>query len=404
MWGAGANEGKTFPSTLFCRSYNSGELKPINHRPGESPYAVDYDGDLDYSLMKVPFLRDAQKEEMYALHKSDPVKWTVHALAEKFGARQERIKAVLYLRRGREELLAKEGLLDIAADWTAMHQAYVQWEQEKKDLKAAQERHDKFGKRKTDSRRNWLLRKDGPLPELPKVRTEEEFYTSLAETHKVSKEQAKATVLKMIKHSGRLQSDAARENVHLEMLAQWEEDGANVSFRETPLSTKKKVADDYYPILFGDEGGAGGFDEYKENLRRRVLEETKALVSVNVDTTPAFFKDPVAAAAAAPGEAANNSGTATGQLGRWKWAFRDLAKKDTQPTMIRTRTGLWRPANVLEAATRSWVRRPLVLDTEFYKERVAALRDPDGDEPAAKQLILDKTSRRKTLLAAQPAK
>ena len=89
----------------------------------------------------------------------------------------------------------------------------------------------------------------------------------------------------------------------------------------------------------------------------------------------------------------------TGALSRWKWAFRDTAKKDTQPTMIRTRRGLWRQATVFEEATRSWVRNPSQLDLQVFRSTVKELSDPDGDEHEAQQLKLAKTARRKELLS-----
>ncbi len=363
----------------------------------ESPYMVSANTDLDMKQIKLPWLRLEQKAEIWALHKSDPQQWTIPALAQRFGARQERVKAVLYLQRLREETMRDAGVLEMSAQWTDMHRQWQDWQQLGEAAKVAKAAHADFAKQK--KHKKWLTEADAGLPAIPEVPPEDKFFETLSKTFSMSLDEAKAIVLKVETHAVKLRFEQRRERKTQDMADEWAEDGANIAFRETAVATKgRKALDDYYPKLFGDFG----LEKHKEYLRRRIAKETQAAVE-EVGAVPLFLRDPDVSRANAPADASNAAGVGTTHLGRWKWAFRDLAKKDTQPTMVRTRRGAWRPANALEESTRSWVSNPTALDLKVFRERVQELIDVDGDHKASLQLRADKTARRKAQLAT-PAK
>jgi len=141
------------------------------------------------------------------------------------------------------------------------------------------------------------------------------------------------------------------------------------------------------------------FEEYTADLVRRIQAETKAEAEVGSGAGPRFLRKAEELAEAAPADAANAAAVPLGQLGRWKWAFRDINKKGTQPTMVRTRRSAWRQATPLEESLRSWVRNPSAVELELHKERIRQWADPDGDEAPAAQLVLHKTAARKKALA-----
>lgn len=127
----------------------------------EHPFGVSASADLDYSLLKLPFLRLEQKAEMYALYKADPEQWTIPALAAKFNAKQVRVKAVLFLQERREEEMAKDGVKDIPAEWAAMHTQWIEWQMQCEAKVVALQAHSDFLKLK--KRKKWLTEEDAGL-------------------------------------------------------------------------------------------------------------------------------------------------------------------------------------------------------------------------------------------------
>lgn len=91
-------------------------------------YAVtDEETNYDPKTVKVAFLRDHVRLEMFELHKSNPTEWTEDALSKRYGASVTRVRAVLYLMQLREnkrnELL---GTTDgtVPSLWKTMYAAY----------------------------------------------------------------------------------------------------------------------------------------------------------------------------------------------------------------------------------------------------------------------------------------
>jgi len=63
--------------------------------------------------VRVPWFTDAQKDEIYNKHKSDPVKYSTRTLSKMYSALESRIKGIIYLRREREEYMKANSLIDI---------------------------------------------------------------------------------------------------------------------------------------------------------------------------------------------------------------------------------------------------------------------------------------------------
>src|SRR5690242_15121569 len=83
----------------------------------EPEYGVEIEVGDDWSpkadelkKVKVPYMPEHTKQEMYRLHKADPIANTDSALAKQFNCSITRVRAVIYLHKHREEVRNK--LLD----------------------------------------------------------------------------------------------------------------------------------------------------------------------------------------------------------------------------------------------------------------------------------------------------
>jgi hypothetical protein len=372
----------------------------------DPPYMVDVQGpgasNKHSTPVKVLILTPKEKKEMYDLHKQNPEEHTVSALAIQFKCREDRVNAVLTLQRMREETFEKLGVNN--PEWAVVHAAYCN--------------HFDLYKSQKDTERTKALAENPPVVEDMKkkkkkktveehdewhvpedlrghFKTIDEVVSAVAaEVNKSADEVAKiVTTLSKHRYLLFIEDKHAVDN---EVLVQSYLDmGATVG--ETAVTTaRKKIDDDYYPLLFGDDEG---FENHRLELIKRLVEDTKAQVQDGAKANAMFMRTEDRLKDAVPEDVLNNAEVDTNQLGRFKFAFRDLQKKDEQPTMIRTRTGKWRQATPLEEAQRSWVRNPSKVQMEVYADRVKKFEDPDRDEKAARQLILDKTARRKAQLA-----
>ena len=91
----------------------------------ESPYMVDTNvRSVSPSQIKIPFLSENVKQEMYRKHTQDSEEWTVGALSKQYGTSTERTKAVLFLMRRREQFKRDKGFDDIPKEWYELYQKY----------------------------------------------------------------------------------------------------------------------------------------------------------------------------------------------------------------------------------------------------------------------------------------
>lgn len=404
-----------------------------------------------FKEIRVMWLSPAKKAEIWALHKEDPVVNNTLDLAHRFGVREDRIKGVIVLQRKREEFVAELGVLN--PEWTEIYDEYLRLHKDHKDtsiaakadLLASGVRCFKCGEEHFAGHAGFAAHKkvcpnmEGPAsPEgdeararynavfhpsgwekkkknlgMTEVRPNQWEYKKPVDTHPgyepvldavveavaTSTKKGATEVAKIVdamsKHQYALRLEQKEADRVEELMGEYVEAGATVAETAT-TGARKGALEDYYPLLFGDEEG---FEDYRADLIRRIEEETKAETEVGSGAEPVFLRMAERLAAAAPADAENTANVPTAQLGRWKWAFRDLSKKSAQPTMVRTRRGDWRQASPLEEAQRSWVRIPTQVDMEIHREKIKQWLDPDSDEAEVQKLVLEKTARRKAQLA-----
>lgn len=70
----------------------------------EPSYGVNTDAAISPHRIRVPVLREAAKVEIYRKHVSDEEEFSVNNLAQLYGATTDRIQAVIYLMRARENM------------------------------------------------------------------------------------------------------------------------------------------------------------------------------------------------------------------------------------------------------------------------------------------------------------
>ena len=379
---------------------------------------VDTEVTISPKQVKVPYLSENVRQEMYRRHKKSPDEWPLSRLAQHYGASLERTKAVLILMRKREELMASENLLDIPEVWHEIwkrHSAPAPAAVTAKATKAG-------GKGKAAAsapevpiageKSKEVAAGDAPEgatpPAADAIADAPNSKEALAKEFGLKLEEVGDIISRMSRHMHR-QGNLDAHNKHMEsIMERLSKAGVDISFRETGTAPKRgSIQEDYYPTLFGDDE----FETAKKELLDRIAAETKAEI---VDFEASLFGGRTSAASSeiqdtsAPAAAlkpmvthANKANVKTDTLSRWKFAFRDSSWRRTQPTMVRTRRGAWRQANALEDAMRSWNKHPTLLDLETFKAEVLRLQDPDADETEASQLsptkLKAKDSKRATM-------
>eukprot|EP01041_Mallomonas_annulata_P006785 gene6785-13742_t len=379
----------------------------------EPEYMVHAESDMEAEPKSVyiPILRETTKVELFKLHKEDPELWTVNNLSKKYGMTTERTKAVLFLMAKREEIMKEENVLNPPSEWLAI------CEKHKKDPVT-------FSK------------------------------DALATEYNLSETEISDIISKIAKHERRLGLVQQNEDFWGTALQEFTEYGIDTNFRETPSATQTR---EYMPELFGDDG----FEEAKNNLKKRIERETRAgqlkassersVLSNVFDTLDGVE----ASSETAPKDWAAeqtekykqrfyehyNSVLVTKpdfeavikpSFCKWKFAFRDLSEaaagddrsaagnrrqrrskkktnkifdEDKAPTLICSRDGKLRPSNALEESGRSWSRKPKYLDIALYKSspQFQALLDPDRDEHRVQEKILEKRAKRASFAAVAKA-
>ena len=180
------------------------------------------------------------------------------------------------------------------------------------------------------------------------------------------------------------------------LLARLENFGVKTQFQEISIKNKDStLAGDYYPTLFGDDD----YERVERDLISRIKRETKAKL-VHFDGSRPFGVKGVLTKGELPADSSNKAGVERSNFSRWKVAFRDLSKLTTQPTMVRTRVGVWRQATALEESQRSWVQNPTKLDMEIYRDQIQKFVDPDGDD-AEFEMFNEKRNKRREAIKSK---
>jgi hypothetical protein len=281
----------------------------------EPNYMVKTDEYADPKLVKVPYLRDELRQEIYSRHISNPTEWTVSRLSQHYNASLDRTKAVILLMHKRYEMMRAKGfevtlkpstsadsapsiVVEIPTLWTALYEKY----------------------------------KEDPTKEPSKVLSEYNESCALESARtSINAEECGKIIDNLKDHYRRLDNMKARAEKMARYLEKLKNKGVNVyNFQETATfvtSGKGNFKENYYPEMISDEG----FDEHKERLLKRISAETKAHVEFNLEH---YVKKQETQTVSIPTQNAN----APKANGRWKLAFKDLSKDDNS-TVIRTRTG-----------------------------------------------------------------
>lgn len=346
--------GSAFPVRTYLTDKDEPERDVLEG--GDDEDDEDEGPDLRPDQIKVTYVFDDEKQEIYARFMLDPVKWDVKALSQHYGMSFERAQAIVYLMNERFELMKSYGLQVSIHPGEDKYAAEDMTDDELEDL----------------LRGNEPFVYDGPYVEV----TIPPVWKSLFDLHKVDQakdlaelieeynkttdvEDLKATmtvdelktILQNLKdHEARMENIAAYEENMEEYLDLLWENGVNINFQEVRLITKKTRQFDkhYFPRTLHDEE----IDREKAALIKRIEDNTRAKVERDVPyyhdrfQGDKFLKN-LAEAKANNAEVAKDYSKAS----RWKIGFRDLgrlehAKKHSKqkddvsvPTIIRTRTG-----------------------------------------------------------------
>lgn len=259
----------------------------------EQPDDECADSMLDPADVRFAVVTESMRQEIYNLYKEDPISWTARALAGKYGMKLTRAKAILHLMRLREEAMEriKPSEQSSQEGWEALYRKHV---------------------------------------EDPAQNTVE----ALSESSGYPLDKVQDIIARMKEHSQRSDNMRAAEESMQEQLAELELCGVDTRFQEVSKSGSK-LEQKYFPELFGDDD----FEVVSSDLRRRVIEDTKAKPTIEF---PAFVRN--------RDQLKNEASQRIQQLYpliprsekfmyKSKIAFRDLSLDSGTPTIIRTRTG-----------------------------------------------------------------
>eukprot|EP01033_Poteriospumella_lacustris_P017451 gene17451-12477_t len=363
----------------------------------EPEYVVDPDAFLDVEKVKVTYIRDVEKQQVYARFMSDPVKWDVKALADYYAMSEERAQAIVYLMHNRYQMIQEKGFeVSIVED---------QSDREDKEFVAMVMNGENFvlpGPRvvvKIPATWSALYASHIQDPSKSLGALLEEFYQANPdESSKLSVEDLKKIIDDLTDHEERLQNIRDYEEHIEEFLEELAESGADVTFQEIRVVSDKaqRFEKNYFPRTLHDDE----IEQEKQQLLKKIEQQTRGTVERNVQFYHDQFNGNDFKAPAAPGDGKT----------RWKFAFRDLSKvqelRATQknkaepadvPTLIRTRGGKMRVATPIEESSRSWSKKPRYIDQQFTKmfahlsnKFVKPFENVDGDDHLTQELGKEK--------------
>lgn len=363
----------------------------------EPPHLVDTEATVDARQIKLPYLTEQIKVEMYNRNKENPSEWPLSRLAQHYGTTLDRTKAVLFLMRRREEIMIQEKVAEIPTSWHEI------WTRHSAPTEVAAPVVKEIVTAETDGIPA-SVKTEAPTEPKSAPNSKE----ALASEYGMSVKEVEDILKRMELHTNRMSDLEAANKYTEDIVNNLASAGVDTSFRETATAPRGgSFKEDYYPAIFGDDG----HEAAKKDLLDRISAETKAEI---VDFEASLFSNSTSSKSGITDTSAmhspkptviipNKSGTKTDTLSRWKIAFRDLSWRRTQPTMIRSRSGAWREANAFEDALRSWRKHPSKLDLETYREEIKQFLDPDNDEAAAAQIPLAQLKAKKERRAATKA-
>lgn len=274
-----------------------GSIERIDEEP---EWGVSDEPILDPKRVKVPYLREHQRQEIYTKYKNGA---TFKELSQEYHSNELRIKGVVYLMKNREEVMLKENVASIDEKQTEIYT---------KSLEAAN------------------------TPEV------------LASAYEMPLEEIKTIIERVKKHTHRSENMKFMLEYYDEVMKEFQEMGADTKFQETPTAYQNSIESFYFPNLLGDSE----IESEKKYFIKRLVEETKARLLPHPGL--AFLKKHFGENASIDVDG-NISGIDILDLSRqkyniapntenlesrFKYALKDVSLPPSlQKTVIRTRTG-----------------------------------------------------------------
>lgn len=388
------NRASLLPLTsTLCTSASTTKAKPV-YEYDNTPGVVS-DPSYDVRTLKVPYLRDNTRQEIYAKFCTNPEQWTVRNLATYYSAHPDRIKAVLILMKKRYDIMESYGF---TVRFTNNNTIDVIIPPHYLDF--------------------YTLHMENP------TQTTEE----LIETYNLSRPKFEGTVEEVAKivenmkdHTRRLQNLQVYEASMLQNLDIYDSMGIPdaFNFNETFVEQTRVAGNleyHYYPFIFNDEDEV----DMRKHVDYLIEKNFKPFVEVNLDyytkkqgndpkpaSIPTYISSsPVGEKAVkAMTESTSAFKTNPEKLNRWKYSFTDTSKKsytDANSRVIKTRSGEFRKLNALELAQASWTKNMDPLDFNFirtfpemYKARVTPFINVEGDDHIPKQIAQEKLMKKR---------
>lgn len=252
------------------------------------------DAEMDPIDIKVPYIVDAKRVEIYQKHKEDPVKWSIKNIAQHYSMSIYRSRAIIYLMKEREELMTTNGVLNVPPLWQQL-----------------------FDIHKEDS-------------EIP--------LETLASEHQLEVSEVTSILETMEDHHYRktnLQDYNEYMDWSLDLLNLLDVDTSFTEIGHAKVPGDNRYESSYYPHMFGDDDLVAE----RDRVRARLLAESQAVAAAEkpvlfnrYQSRVGYWKD------FKEQEESEND-----VLTRWKFAFKELKKaghaEDKPPTLIRTRRG-----------------------------------------------------------------
>lgn len=197
------------------------------------------DGWMDADDIKIPYLSEEDREEIYELYLDDPVENSFAELSMEYSVSEARIRAIVYLMRNREAMQRKIGV----------------WEEKAHELEI------------------WKAHQTNP---------EENTIEKLAEDFSLSEKEIRAILKRQNEHAQRLNNVDMQAEEMEDMLAEWEDLGLDETmYGEVPGVQKTWSAGFDKPSFVGDRE----FAKQEAYMLKKLAEETRAKVTY----TETFF-------------------------------------------------------------------------------------------------------------------
>jgi len=281
--------------TQAARAYSSSGAG-VRQNYQDPSYMVDSEGDAHAAAkeIRVMYLSPATKTEMYTLHKTDPAANSPVELAKRFNVREDRVNGILVLQRKRAEFIEELGVLN--PEWDTVFKEYTKLWREAQDVRETEKAAwladgvhcFKCGEKHEGGHRGFAAHAascagSAPEGEAAKARYNDLFHPhgrikplrkgqrAPAEKHpgfvpvddKVVAATSSATgrsadetakiVSRMARHRYAMQQEQEEHERMQLVLQDYLDLGASQG--ETGVSgVRKSAKEDYYPLLFGDDG------------------------------------------------------------------------------------------------------------------------------------------------------